>query len=261
VVGGAGAPATDYVSRSETLSRELSGSEVNWSFGRPVDPAALDRAFDPRTGPRNPVALPPPRVVVPKKPLPSMWRALGVWALLSLLAFLAAAALMAVAERRPLLTQTASFAAEATPERPPQPATPDSDSEVAWSPGTTERTVVLGSFEVRTDKDLGVRVESPVGLAGDLYLKLVNDGTGETRVEPIGPTGTRLSREYDSPGPGQYTLYAVRSAAEGAAAESFTVTVTEDVADPSWAFVVSFLLLIGPGLLLLMKMARALFSE
>jgi len=252
--------ATDFVSRDEMLSQEISGNEVNWSFGRRVDPAALDRAFDPRTGPSNPVVLPPERVVTPKAPLPSMWTAIGIWAALTVLAFLAAGLLSLGAPNRVALSQTVSFEAEPTAERPPPPAAPDSDSEVSWSPGTTERTAVVGSFAVEGRKNLDVSIDVSDTTYSDVYLKLVNDGTGEVRKEVVG-YGRPWRRTYESPGPGQYTLYTIRQAREGAPPEQVTVKVTEGVPDMGWPYIVSFLLLGGPAVLLLMKIVRALFTE
>ncbi len=255
--------ATDYVSRAETLSQEISGSEVNWSFGRAVDPTALDRAFDPRTGPSNPVVLPPPRVIEPKKPLASMWSALGIWLGLTVLAFVVAIVIAVLTPTHQVLSQTASFQAEAQQTRPTEPTAPDSDSEMRWSPGQTEQKVVLGSFQLEGKKTLqfDIDVERKSGDYGELYLELVNDGSGEIRKERLELYANSAIRSYAGPGAGQYTLYAIRRAYEGAEEMKITVVGTEGGADVGWPFFVSFLLLGGPALLLLMKIIRAVFSE
>ena len=256
------ATATDYMSRAETLSQEISGSEVNWSFGRPIDPEALDRAFDPRMGRAHPVVLPPPRVYVPPKPLPSMWTALGVWLALTVLAFAAAFLFTLTASNRTLLSQSASFDAEATPDRPPAPAGADDETGVSWMPTLTERTVVLGSFAIDDGSNVEASVVCTPSGGSDVYLKLVNDGSGEVQTESVDASyGGRWSRTFASPGPGNYTLYAIRRASEGATPESVLVELKAGVADFGWPVLVSFLLFGGPVLLALMKVIRALFTE
>ena len=161
---------------------------------------------------------------------------------------------------RQLLSQTVSFEAEATAARPPAPSAPDSDTEISWSPGATERTAVVGSFEVTSRKNIDITVDVSDTAYSNLYLQLVNDGTGEVRKEIVG-YGKRWSRTYESPGPGQYTLYAIPMATEGWPAEHATGTVTENVADMAWPWIVSFLLLGGPILLAVLKVVRAVFTE
>lgn len=251
----------DYVSREETLSMERSEGEVNWSFGRRVDPAALDRAFDPRTGRANPVALPPPRVVVPPKPLPSMWAALGLWLVFTILGAGVWLAISAGRGERTLVDQSVSFAAETAPPRPPQPPPPDSNTEYVWQPAMVEQTTVVGSFEVSGYRNLALEVESSGGSQASAWLRLVNDRTGEVRTEPLSLGGGRYTGKFESPGPGTYTLYALRRWVEGEGDARLRVLVKEGVTDNNLVCCFPLVLLVGPVVLLLAKAFRRMTAE
>lgn len=252
--------ATDYISRAETISKETGENEINWSFGRRLDVNALDRAFDPRTGPRNPIHLPPPRVVVPKKPLPSMWAAIGVWLVVTILSIVAMAAIHAVVPVRTVLNQTASFKEETAPPRPPQPPLPDSDSAVTWLPAKVEQTAVLGSFELTGSRGLEIEVTATPGMLGSLYLKMVNDATGEVRVESVGSVSRTWDKEFANPGAGTYTLYAIHQWTEEEPAVDVTVTIKEGAPDSN-LILVPILMFGGLVLLAIMKVVRAAMSE
>jgi hypothetical protein len=255
------AAAADFVSGREMLSREISGSEVNWSFGRQVDPAALDQAFAPEPHRKRAMQLPAPRVVVPKKPLPSMWTALGVWVVMTLLAVVVWFGVKAMAQQRQLVSQTVSFAEETMPPRPPQPTAPDDDTEYSWSPSAVEQTAVVGSFEATGSRGLEVEVEAPAPFYTALYLKLVNDATGEVRTEGVSLSNNRYTGTFEAPTPGHYTLYAIRRWTESDKDLQVKVTLVEGKPDANLPVLFPILMLAGPGLLLFMKLVRAMFSE
>lgn len=254
--------ATDFTSRSEMLSEELSSNEVNWSFGRAIDPAALDRAFDPRTGRSNPMVLPAPRVVTPPKPMTPLWLGCGLWVVMIALAIAVWMGLAALSMPRVVLTQPVKFDAETTAERPPPPPAPtDPDSEIRWSPSSIEQTAVVGSFELTGRKNLEIRTESEKPSYSQCWLKLVNDDTGEVRMEQVQTSNRTWTGIYGNPGRGNYTLYAVHLWIEGEQGMSMTVTVRESVADYSIVFLYAIVMLIGPAFLLIGKAIRAITSE
>lgn len=252
--------ASDFISKSEMLSRELSGSEVTWSFGRQVDPAALKAAFEPTQHLKRPMQLPPPRAIVPKKPLASMWTALGVWLAMTVFAVVVWIGISALSERRQLISQAVSFAAETVPPRPAPPPSPDADTEVSWTPSKVEQTSVVGSFEAVGSRGFDVKVETSEVVYGKFYLKLVNDVNGEVRMEQVDTAG-RYERTFDNLAPGNYTLYAIRTWAEDDKNLKATVTLAEGKPDLNLLILFPLLMLAGPALLLLMKIVRTVFSE
>lgn len=254
--------AADYYSRNETMSKEVSGPEVNFSFGRAMSVDDLDRAFDPRkAGPSNRVALPPPRVVVPPKPLPPLWLSLLVWALLSAMAIGAWVVLRATSSPRTVVHQSAVFPVETAPPRPPEPAKPDPESVNSWVPGQVQQTVVVGSFQLAGYRNLAVDVKMSVPSYGKLSLKLVNDATGEVREQKVDTSNEVYSSKFAGPPPGSYTLYAVHKWVEDDPELVADVALTEGVNDLNLPVCLPLLLLIVPGLLLIAKALRAMSSE
>jgi hypothetical protein len=251
------ATASDFISQNEMLSKEISAGEINWSFGRRIDVLALDRAFDPRQGRANPLAVPPPRVYTPPPPLPSMWGACGVWLLLTVLAFGVALGLAAMTKEHTVLSQSASFGAETVPPRPPAPPAPDSDSEVQWVPAKIEQKIVLGSFSLDGKGEIKIDVDAEGD--GMLYLQLVNDVNGGVQSQYIGAYDH--TETFKNPGAGQYTLYAIRTYSEENKDMQVSIKLTEGSSDNSWAVLASLILLIGPALLFIAKAIRTVFSE
>jgi hypothetical protein len=94
-----------------------------------------------------------------------------------------------------------------------------------------------------------------------VYLKLVNDATGEVRKEQTTVRTTDTSETFALPPAGHYTLYVVRTFDEGDSDLDVHVRLVEGVGDPGTPLLVSFLALLGPALLLVAKIFRSIMSE
>jgi hypothetical protein len=253
--------ATDYISRSETLSLEEAAGEITWSFGRQMSVSDLERAFDPRAARSEPVGIPPPRVVTPPKPLPSLWATVAIWVVLAVLAYVVWGTINAMKGSTPLVSQTVSFPLEPEQTRPAPPAKPDAEHEISWVPGQIEHTAVVGSFEIKGGRNLTVTVESPGRLPSGLWLRLVNDATGAVRTQEVPSGDGRYEASFEAPPAGVYTLYAVRRSTEGAPELQARVTLAEGATDTNLLCCFPIVLLIGPAGLAVAKAFRAMFSE
>ena len=189
-----------------------------------------------------------------------MWVAVACWLLLTLLTAGVWAAL-GLSKPREIVSQTISFAAETPSPRPPAPAPPDDDSEVSWVPGRIEQTAVVGSFEVRSNRNVEVEVRTEGPQSGPLWLRLVDDVTGETRTESVLLRDRAFENLFDSPGPGPYTLYLVRGATEDDKDLRAEVRVREGATDYFLPVLLSLLYLMGPALLLVAKGLRFMTTE
>jgi hypothetical protein len=253
--------ASDFQSRQESLSLEESGGEINWSFGRKVSEDVLAKGFDPKSGKKNPVALPPPRVITPPTPLPSFWATVAIWVVLAGAAFLVWGVIYSIKGAQSVVAQTVSFPADPEQQRPAQPAPPDAESAVSWVPGQVEHTVVVGTFKLEGGEGLEFEVKTSGTIGGEFWLRLVNDVSGEVRTQQISPSDGTYHSNFEAPGEGTYTLYAIRRAPEGSTSMDANITVKTGATDTNLLCCFPVFLLIGPVGLLVAKAVRAMFSE
>jgi len=254
--------ASDFAGKAnETLSLEESGGEINWSFGRKVLESDLEKAFDPKARTKQPLALPPARVITPPKPLPSLVATLAIWLVFSLIAFGLWTGISAMRSGAPFVAQTVAFDAIPEGSKPPAPAPADSETQVSWVPGQVEQTTVVGTFELKGSDDIEVVVQPVGSINGDLWLRLVNDVTGVVRTQTIAAGSEAYDSKFESPGQGVYTLYAVRRASEGSTALEARIWIKRGATDVNLPCCFPLVLLVGPAGLLVAKMFRSMLSE
>jgi hypothetical protein len=81
------------------------------------------------------------------------------------------------------------------------------------------------------------------------------------RTQEVKATDGAYHSNFEAPGKGVYTLYAVRRASEGSTSMDMTVTVSRGATDTNLLCCFPIILLIGPAGLLVAKVFRKMFSE
>jgi hypothetical protein len=144
--------AADYVNPPEMISKEVSGSEINWSLGSYITPREVENAF------KLEQKLPAPKGVGAPQPNPHP-SVLKTWGTLLFAAIVVGLALFVIADRRTVLSRQFIF----------PPLENSTGSQVAFSDPVTLR----GQGNIR------VTARAPVN-NGWVFLEgdLVNDETG-----------------------------------------------------------------------------------